>query len=658
MQERTGRRLEIPGDIDLSVFPWLGLKLGKVSLGNPAGLPEGTFASAEAVEVRVKLIPLLQRQVEMDTVTLRGLALDLVRTKDGRSNWADLGGTAAPAPEPAPAPGRPGGQQLAALAVGGLDVQDARLAWRDEAAGTRYAVEGLNLKTGALAAGRPVRVDLDFQVASAAPELRGKVSLGAELDADPAVQTYRAKGLVVDVDLQGKGLPGAQMKARLSTDAELDLDRETLSLPRVRIEALGLQLALALQAEQLRSKPRYSGSLDLAEADLRQVLGRMGGAPSTADPEALRRASAGARFTGGAEQLSVESLTVRLDDTTLQGKLTVASFKGPALRFDLSADALDLDRYLPPPAGPAESAAAASPTAGAARAAALPLESLRALDLDGRLRLARLRVGNLQLADVALKLSGKNGLLRVDPAEARLYQGGYRGHIQVDARGRTPRISIDEQLSGIQAGPLLKDLLGEERLTGTGDVALKLTAEGAEAGALRRSLNGQSRFLFINGAVKGINIGRMIREARARLEGQPPPPEQGPVQTDFSELSATIQIVDGVARNEDLAGKSPLLRVQGRGSADLVKERLDYLLTAVIVATSKGQGGKELQTLAGIPIPIRVSGPFASPDYALDLSEVLKQQATRKVEQKLEEKLQKQLGDSPAGGALKGLLGR
>ena len=44
VKESTGRELVIPGQIELSYFPWLGFEVGEVRLGNPPGFGDGPFA--------------------------------------------------------------------------------------------------------------------------------------------------------------------------------------------------------------------------------------------------------------------------------------------------------------------------------------------------------------------------------------------------------------------------------------------------------------------------------------------------------------------------------------------------------------------------------------------------------------------------------------
>jgi AsmA protein len=125
-------------------------------------------------------------------------------------------------------------------------------------------------------------------------------------------------------------------------------------------------------------------------------------------------------------------------------------------------------------------------------------------------------------------------------------------------------------------------------------------------------------------------------------------------KTDFSELSASFRIADGVARNDDLSAKSPLLRLAGAGDIDIGNERLDYLLKASVVATSKGQGGGELDSLKGLTIPVRLTGPFEKPDWKIELAGLAGEAAKAKVEEKKEELKQKV--DDKLKGKLKGLL--
>jgi AsmA protein len=245
--------------------------------------------------------------------------------------------------------------------------------------------------------------------------------------------------------------------------------------------------------------------------------------------------------------------------------------------------------------------------------------------VDGELRIGELTAAKLKTRDIRLPVNAKQGIITLQPVTAKLYQGTLQSSIKLDATRQQPRMTLDKVLTGIQAGPLLQDLLGEDRLTGTAQMNSKLSWQGIDAATITRNLNGVSRFTFRNGAVKGINLGRLIRQAKAALAGQSLPPEQqATAQTDFSELSGSLQFTNGLAKNDDLMAKSPLLRIRGQGVANLVQEQIDYQIVTTVVGTSQGQGGEDLSELQGIPIPIKVTGPLTEPRYALNLAGLLK----------------------------------
>ena len=117
-------------------------------------------------------------------------------------------------------------------------------------------------------------------------------------------------------------------------------------------------------------------------------------------------------------------------------------------------------------------------------------------------------------------------------------------------------------------------------------------------------------------------------------------------RTDLSELSASFVIKNGVAHNDDLSAKSPLLRLSGAGDVDIGGNAINYLAKASVVATTQGQGGKDLANLNGLTLPVKVDGPLDAPQFHPDLrglaGNVAKQQV-QKQEDKLKEKVQDRL---------------
>ena len=659
VKERTGRDLSIDGDIDLTVFPWIGVKVGKVALSNAPGFTPPVFASSDELSIRVKLLPLLSRRLEMDTVTVHGLTLNLARDARGHSNWDDLvkAGGGAKSAGGAPSSGPSGSSQgaAAALAIGGLDIENANLSWVDASKAQRFDIDNLSIQTGPIASGEPVDLKLALDVQASEPEVSGHVSAKGTLDYEQQRQLARVTGLEVIGEFTGKGLPGGDARVRLAANVEHDGASKSLLVDKLELTAKDMQLNGDLRVSNIDSAPAAKGNITIAEfnpKNLLAVLSKDG--LQTADPKALTRASLKATIGGDANQLIVKPLTIRLDDSTLAGEVSLPDVKAQALRFSLALDAIDVDRYLPPAREtPAATAPApATPGAAATRAAQAPNEALRRLDVIGKMTIGKLKAAKLNLSDVEVSVKAKDGIIRLNPLGAKLYEGRYNGDILLDARGNAPRTTVDEKLVGVQAGPLLKDLQGQDRITGAANINIAMQATGATADEVQKSLNGNADFAFTDGAVNGVNIARMIREANARIKGIALPPEEVEQKTDFSELRGSLQVKDGIASNQDFTAMTPLLRINGKGTANLPAQSVDYRITATVVKTLKGQGGDELKDLVGIPIPIHVTGSFEQPKYALDTEALVEAVGKSKVKSIIEEKV----GDDRVKGLLKGLI--
>jgi len=661
--KHTGRTLNIEGDLALSVFPWLGLDIGPAQLSNAAGFDDPYMARMKTVQVRVKLLPLLKKQLEVDTVRVNGLELNLARDKDGRTNWADLSGEpAAEGKTSAEAEGSDkAGDGLAGLAIGGIEVVDARLTWDDRMTGARYEVTDLAFTTGVIEPDRAFDLDLNFRVSSVQPAIEGRFHLKGNVLLAAGLRAVDVTAASVDLDAAGAAVPGDQVSVSLSSDLFVDLDAQTLSLPNLVLETLGLSISGTVAGSGIMSDdPQFSGALAVAQFSPREVIDKLGLAPvATRDPAVLSQATVSLDWAASPKFLAASSLNLLLDDTRIDGTARVDSFAKPAIRFALMVDRIDIDRYLPPESG-GETAGqpAAGEAAGGAGGVPLPLDALRSLNLDGKLEIGKLTAFNLKSSDVVLQVKANNGLLRLNPLGASLYAGQYSGDITLDARKDTPRFSIDEKVSGVQAGPLLQDLSGQDRVQGKADVTARLTGSGVSADAIKQTLNGTTSFSFTEGTVKGVNIAALIRKAQAKLKGQLAPQEQ-PNQTDFSVMQGSARVTNGLVSNDDLLLQSPLLRISGKGQVSLPAETIDYTLTTKLVGSLEGQGGKSLKELKGVSIPVRVGGTFSKPTYAPDVGGALKEAAKARVEEKVEEqkqKLQEKLGDELQDKLLKGLF--
>ena len=241
-----------------------------------------------------------------------------------------------------------------------------------------------------------------------------------------------------------------------------------------------------------------------------------------------------------------------------------------------------------------------------------------------------------------------------------LDEGGSSGSLSLIAAGN--HLDLKQDLTGSSINPLMKDLADKDLLEGRGNVALDVSSQGGSVDAMKKALAGTASLSLKDGAIKGINLAQSMRDIKAKLgtlqgkaEGTTQKARAGE-KTDFSELTASLKIANGVARNDDLALKSPFLRLTGAGDIDIGAGRVDYLAKATLVNTSSGQGGKEADKVKGLTVPVRVTGPFEALSYKLELGDLAADMAKAKLDEKKDEIKAK--GESKLRDKLKGLFGK
>jgi AsmA protein len=662
--DATGRRLVIAGHLRISLLPRPALEVTDVSVPRAFGTRGPALVEADRVRLYPRLSPLLRGRLILGSVRVEGGRLEWIQDgqgkagRDERSYWrlaiGDLEVVAGPIGAGVPVAfhlngvvgGRDGESPARLRAEGELVIADPR---RPRLDALTVDLQGLQLRKG----------------------LAADLALHTSLDADLDARRFLSDGLALDIHAFGKALAGGRIEAKAGARVELDLGAGSLMVSDFRLRSGALSATGAARGRDLLSTPLVEGNLVVDELDLRAWLGQQGlPIPAMADAETFRRFSLSTRWHWKGDRYALKDLVFRIDQTRLTGKAERIAISPPGYRFDLVADRMDLDRYLPPsqrtrarstrwqrmpkaatePAvskGPvAEQPSSERPSSGTGTETR-PAASLSALsrvpsllgtisepDLEGRLHIGDLVLARLRFGDVDLGLSGKGGRLDIRDQIQSFYGGRLDGSLGLDLDEPQPSLALKQRADRIRMGPLLADLLGEERLTGRGRITADLRASGRRANALRRSLAGNLTLEVPKGVLEGINLETLVREADARLNGRPPP-EDLPTSTDFEDLRASGQIERGVLHNKDLTLRTDYLRVTGAGTLDLVQERFDYRFEPILVKPPKGRGIKELE---GAPIPVHLTGPFAHPRWDVDLSKALRAVA------------QKRLGDQ--GGTL------
>jgi hypothetical protein len=425
----------------------------------------------------------------------------------------------------------------------------------------------------------------------------------------------------------------------LAIDARFDYDgADRATLSPFAIEAFGLNASGNATVTGASTRPRVVGDVRLAEFAPRAVLQRFGQpVPETSDPEALRNATVATRFVVDAENGSFENLTVKLDDSTISGSFAVANFADPSYRFDLSADRIDVDRYVPPPAEQVQEGERAAGDIG------LEAEPLRAIRIEGQARVGDLKITNLRFQDVTTHLAIGDGKATIDSAEAKLYGGEFKGGLFVDANGAMPTMTLRGQATGLQLTPLIEALTGDANVSGTGSFNIDLTGRGPTVTDNLRSAAGSMGFALRDGALEGFNLGQVLCLAYNKLQQLPEPPEQ-PKVTQFQLIQADASVTNGVATSPELLARAAFVDVTGSGTLALADGVLDYGMRATLTNSIAIPNCSSLDRLIGGSIPFTIKGPVTAAVILPDFGQILQERVRDELQDRLRERLLERLG--------------
>jgi AsmA protein len=247
--------------------------------------------------------------------------------------------------------------------------------------------------------------------------------------------------------------------------------------------------------------------------------------------------------------------------------------------------------------------------------------------MDGQLKVGQLTVSRAKINDIYLKVSARNGMINLDPLTLKMYQGDVAGNAVLNVKNDVPKSQINLNVNKIQINPLLNDVLEKDILEGVTKAKFNLSTIGDDPASIKKNLNGKGRFVFKDGAIKGIDLASMARNVKAAFSGADRPTERP--KTDFTELKAPFSIKNGVVNTPKTRLSSPFLRIIAAGNADLVKETLDFRVEPKVTGSIKGQGDKKQRS--GIMVPVVVSGTFATPKFRPDLKGAAAQEFEQKI---------------------------
>jgi AsmA protein len=483
-----------------------------------------------------------------------------------------------------------------------------------------------------------------------------------QLNADLKQQQFNLTQATLNSQLQGETLPNGQVDLVLGLVPSLDLKAQTATLNQVNLQALGIKLTGAAQLKTLLDNPHIAAQIAIAETNLRHQLEQLNiQLPQMQDATSLTRFATSMQlaFNSQTQALDVQKLSLNLDDSQLNGRASVKNFAAPDIRWDLTLNQINLNRYLPPKSD--KTSQTEQPEPEADPQINLPVELLRKLTLNGQFKAGHIQFDKLEPKNLHLIIKGEPGYILVERLTTDLFNTQLNAQASVDVRSEQQQFMFKTNTRNLPIGEVLKTLADTDKLSGTGTVIADITTAGNRVSQFKQHLNGMVDINLKDGAVKGFNLAKSVRDAKAMFGGQAAAKTNEPLQTDFSSLIAKASIVNGIVSTQALSAQAPFMRIEGNGQVNLPQDSLDFLVRTSIVATAKGQGGDDLADLNGLTIPIKLSGSLTGPKVSLDLASLMEEKAKQEIQKqideqkaKLQQEVQKQI-EAQKDEALKGI---
>ncbi|NOI66393.1 AsmA family protein [Vibrio sp. 99-8-1] len=672
-KKQTGLDLVIEGDIGWRFFPSVGLSLGQTELKNPQGFSNDNLLKISEIGVDVSVLPLFGQQLMIGNVALDGAEIYLETLKDGRSNLDALSNkssetasstnAAEPKVESAPVEAAKSTDTVANtqqwdINLAGISITNALLEITDDAKGSHTKLYDVGLSVSEFVFDQWTTVNFEAKGNNNEQSFTAKGLAEFTLSKDLA--NYQLRNIAFDATFEDPTTSISNASIHLDTFVFDQVNKLKLA---VKGKAAELDIDMSLTSDLMIDKA-ISGVL----LENMQLNTELKGASLPQSPMKIVGESTFS-FDLNKQFIALTLNKLALNAIQLDGSATVQLATIAKVRFSLHSPEIDLDAFLglnktaSQPA-PTDSGSGSGQKEGGATAPKQEVEpdlsALKTLDIQGKVTIDKFKANNVRMQKVTTSFAVDRGVVDLNSFTSNLYQGSISASAQLDARKSPASYWAKKKIVGVQVQPLLKDAVDNDMVEGTGNIDVNVKGMSLTPTGLKKNLAGVVKINFADGAVNGINIAQIIRVNYAKIKGETVEQSaQESQKTDFSAMKATLKLSKGQMTTNDLTVSSPLLRVHGEGKVNYIEETMDMNLDTSLVGSLEGQGGKDINELKDITIPVHLYGQWAKPQYEIEFDKLwkkLEKEKKKQLEKKAEKELNKLLDDKIKDDSTKQLL--
>ncbi|RDH46216.1 AsmA family protein [Zooshikella ganghwensis] len=671
VKENTGLTLDIEGPLELSFFPSLGFSANKLSVTTPK---EEKLVLVDYAQVEVELFPLLSNELKVTALNIEGAEVNLVKDKKGVPNWQieTTQSQNKPASKTTPAETSDQGSNTTSntgkstteLNISAVSLKNITLNYQDQQKSQTFNLKNLNVSASNIANNQYFPIQVSFSASGNQPAFKLDEKVRTDFLFDLKQQRFELK----EFSLNSQGQLTAE-KQPFAIDLDVSAEKIELASQAQQINIKNL----ALSDKQLMAKsnvsltnfiqPTVKGNISLSVDNLPEWLQGLGINYKPTKLDALNKFSFTSQINGDAGNIVLDKLNLTAGDFTLNGKVTLANItKQPRYEFDVKGSDLVVDHFTPATSSTTsssasttqseknESAKTSSPVKTADNTPILPIDTLRQLNLKGKLHLNSLTQQKTKLEDVNLSIHANNGNIQLSPVTAKTLGGTINKTVAIDVTKKTPIINVTTKANNINVHQALMNYADLNAIKGAANLTGQFSTKGNTKTQLIESLNGQANFAIANGELTQTNVDKILCKAIAKVRKEKVSKKDWGTSTPFQDMSGQIIIRNGVVDNQKLIAKLEQLNIDGYGTVNLLTESLDYRLGLTITGSQSNAGEEACQInkrYANIRWPIRCQGVFSDKELCGIDQEKIGEIAASQVKSELERKIDKKLEDKP-----------
>jgi len=626
LEQHLNRKVEL-GNMNVGFFP-PSFRAAYLSISDdPSFNSSRPFIETEEVSLSVKLLPLLSKSVQIDSLMLQRPSIELIKNAQGIWNVASLEreapveppagqtGTAKAPPGTAPSSGSNSStSEQEQLSLAELAIEDGQVAITDLEKGKRRTVyDHINLRLTDFSPGAPFKIEAAVHMPGPGNQqvnLQGKA--GPFSYADPIATPFRGT-----LDLIGVGIAALQQflqsSALASTDGELS-GHATIESKGGKMSATGRMLVEKPRLHGIETGYPISADYDLSDDLTNDLLQINRGAIKLGATPVFLSGTLNSRPTPA--QVNIE---IKADDISpteaarLAAAAGVAFSPGATVNGRVSADIQ-------------AQGAVNKPTLNGTLAG-------RDIQVSGKdiPRPVQVKALNVTLSPNEIRSDNFSVSCGGTTAAAQFAIAQYASNApHLDATLRAPQAALPELLSIGKA----YGMTGLGKISGAGTLGLNLHAAGPlkaiSFDEVVRALNGTIDVNLNNVHYAGVDISHEL----ASLVGSPTAGQKDQGFTNILKMTGNVLVKNGIAQTNNLQGALDIANVGAVGTANLASQALNLHLNAVFSKAFSQQAGGA--TMAGmnlgslvsaallngqgeLVVPANVTGTFQSPKFTPDV---------------------------------------